>query len=136
MQKARHWLKVFIFDLLGVLCIIAAGLTGWLPGPGGIPLFLIGLGLLAVHHEWARRYIDRFRDYVDRATDLVFVDNPRIQLGFDILAPLLAATGAALLVHHGAVWMVSLGIVLVFLALSVFLGNRNRYKQLKQKLKR
>jgi hypothetical protein len=37
----------------GVLLIVAAGLTGWLPGPGGIPLFLVGMAILASEFHWA-----------------------------------------------------------------------------------
>lgn len=46
--------------LLGGLFILAAGLTGWLPGPGGTPLFLIGIAILATEFPWA----ERLRDYV------------------------------------------------------------------------
>jgi uncharacterized protein (TIGR02611 family) len=44
--------------IIGSLFIIAAGLTGWLPGPGGIPLFLIGIAILATEFEWAQRVRD------------------------------------------------------------------------------
>lgn len=46
--------------VIGLVFIIAAGLTGWLPGPGGIPLFLIGIAILSTEFEWA----ERVRDYV------------------------------------------------------------------------
>lgn len=42
----------------GTLFIIAAGLTGWLPGPGGIPLFLIGIAILSTEFAWAKRVRD------------------------------------------------------------------------------
>lgn len=41
--------------VVGSLFIIAAGATGWLPGPGGIPLFLIGIAILATEFVWAER---------------------------------------------------------------------------------
>lgn len=40
--------------VVGCLFILAAGLTGWLPGPGGIPLFLVGIAILATEFEWAK----------------------------------------------------------------------------------
>jgi len=46
--------------VVGFLFVIAAGLTGWVPGPGGIPLFLIGVAILATEYAWA----ERFRDFV------------------------------------------------------------------------
>ncbi len=48
-----------IIMIIGVIFIIAAGLTGWLPGPGGIPLFLVGIAILATEFAWAKRLQDR-----------------------------------------------------------------------------
>ena len=41
--------------VVGLLFVIAAGLTGWLPGPGGSPLFLSGVAILATEFVWAER---------------------------------------------------------------------------------
>lgn len=49
-----------IVIVIGFLFVIAAGLTGWLPGPGGIPLFLLGVAILATEYAWA----ERFRDFI------------------------------------------------------------------------
>ena len=46
--------------IVGFTFVLAAGLTGWLPGPGGIPLFLIGVAILATEYAWA----ERLRDFV------------------------------------------------------------------------
>ena len=54
--------------VLGGLLIIAAPLTGWLPGPGGIPLFIAGLAVLASEFEWAQRLLYRVRDWVKALT--------------------------------------------------------------------
>lgn len=39
----------------GALLIVLSALTGWLPGPGGIPLLLIGMAVLASEFRWAHR---------------------------------------------------------------------------------
>jgi hypothetical protein len=44
---------------LGLLLVIAAGLTGPLPGPGGIPLFLLAIALLATEFHWAEIIRDK-----------------------------------------------------------------------------
>ena len=44
--------------IVGFFFIIAAALTGWLPGPGGIPLFLIGIAVLATEYKWAKKLQD------------------------------------------------------------------------------
>lgn len=54
--------------VLGGLLIIAAPLTGWLPGPGGIPLFIAGLAVLASEFEWAQRLLYRVKDWVKTLT--------------------------------------------------------------------
>lgn len=41
--------------VVGLLIVIASGLVGWLPGPGGIPLFLVGIAVLATEFTWAER---------------------------------------------------------------------------------
>jgi len=51
---------------IGLLFVIAAGLTGWLPGPGGIPLFLVGIAILSTEFAWAKRIRDRVVDIVER----------------------------------------------------------------------
>lgn len=55
--------------IVGGILIIAAPLTGWLPGPGGIPLFIAGLAVLASEFEWAQRLLMRVKEWVKRFTD-------------------------------------------------------------------
>lgn len=57
--------KPFVL-IVGSLFIIAAGLTGWLPGPGGVPLFLIGIAILATEFAWAKRVRDFVLAIVER----------------------------------------------------------------------
>lgn len=40
--------------------MLASGLIGWLPGPGGIPVFLLGIAILASEFAWA----DRLKQWV------------------------------------------------------------------------
>lgn len=50
----------------GMLFIVAAALTGWLPGPGGIPLFLVGIAILATEFVWAEKIRDFVLDLIKR----------------------------------------------------------------------
>jgi hypothetical protein len=66
MHKAKHWwsrtpskIRKPVVLVIGCIFILAAAATGWLPGPGGIPLFLIGIAILATEFEWAERLRDR-----------------------------------------------------------------------------
>lgn len=120
--------------MLGVLCMILAPLLGWLPGPGGIPLFVLGLSLLAINHDWAGRYIDKIKDYVENLGEMVFTKDKDVQLAYDIICPLMVVSGSYLLYRHSAPWMVSVGIFLVLTGFSVLIGNRDRWTRLKKRL--
>ncbi|HTE57663.1 MAG TPA: hypothetical protein VK694_02880 [Verrucomicrobiae bacterium] len=129
MPRIKHYAQLVVFDTLAVLCMLAALLTGWLPGPGGIPLFLIGLSLLAINHDWAQRYIDLLREYADKISDVIFT--PPRRVFFDTATVVLLIAGVLLLVRHSAIWMVSAGIFCIGFALLCFFGNRNRWARVK-----
>lgn len=48
--------------IAGFFFIILAALTGWIPGPGGIPLFLIGIAILSTEFRWAKKIKDMVLD--------------------------------------------------------------------------
>lgn len=58
----HHWFNLPskvrkpIVLLVGLSFVITAGLIGWVPGPGGIPLFLVGVAILATEYSWAERF--------------------------------------------------------------------------------
>lgn len=116
--------------------MIIALLTGWLPGPGGIPLFIIGLSLLAINHDWAQRYTDKLKDYADRLGDLVFIKSRAVQIIYDIVAPLLVLVGMLVLTMHDDWRIAYFGIFGVIMGIAIFLGNRGRWGVLKKKLSR
>jgi hypothetical protein len=62
-RHTRITLRVVV-GLLGTLLIVAGAVTGPLPGPGGIPLVLLGLAVWASEFGWARRLMGRFRRLV------------------------------------------------------------------------
>jgi hypothetical protein len=55
-SRSIQWLLI----ILGWLLIIAAPLIGWLPGPGGLILFPLGLALVLKNSPWAKRRYSRF----------------------------------------------------------------------------
>lgn len=81
----------------GTLFIIAAGLTGWLPGPGGIPLFLIGIAILATEFVWAEQLRDYLFDILKRFGGWI-KQHPVIG-GIGIVLMLMVFTGFAYLLY-------------------------------------
>lgn len=129
-------MKSIAVDVLGVLLIIAAALTGWLPGPGGIPLLIIGLSLLATNHEWAERWLNKVKHGGDQIGNKLFNGSPITTWAIDIAAVLLIA-GAVLIVNHFTANVArSAAISLAALSLVLLLGNRNRLTALKKRFKK
>lgn len=61
-EPRRNLIRRILITILGVLLIIAALLTGWLPGPGGIPLAIAGFWVLAKEYDWAEDALDWMKD--------------------------------------------------------------------------
>lgn len=133
MGKIKHVTQLVVLDTLAIIFMLLAIATGWLPGPGGIPLFIIGLSLLAVNHEWAERYIDLLKEYADKVSDLIFI--PKLRVFFDVLAPTLLIIGIIFLEYQSAIWMISFGVFCVGMSMVTFFGNRNRWARFKKWLK-
>ena len=118
--------KRFATDAAGYFLILAAGLTGWLPGPGGIPLALAGLGLLSIHNEWARDLREYVIKHGGRLIEVIFPRNSAVEWAYDALTFLLLALSSVLIWQHGALWQISLAIAGYFAALFIALMNRDR----------
>jgi hypothetical protein len=58
-----HQLRVYrcVVAAVGLLLILLGLATGWLPGPGGIPLVLGGLAVWASEFGWAHRLMLRLK---------------------------------------------------------------------------
>ena len=59
-----HQLRLYrcAVGILGLLLVLLGLATGWLPGPGGIPLVLAGLAVWASEFHWAHRLMLRLKD--------------------------------------------------------------------------
>lgn len=118
--------KRFATDTAGYLLILAAALTGWLPGPGGIPLALAGLGLLSINNKWARDLREYVLKHGERITEIIFPRNSVVEWAYDALSVLLLALSSVLIWRHGPIWQISFAIAGYFTALFIALMNRDR----------
>jgi hypothetical protein len=123
-------------DAAGYGLILLGITSGWLPGPGGIPLILGGLGLLSINNEWARRVRDWLVHHGGNFVQKLFPKHPFAQALYDLLALLLLGLVAFLAYHHAVIWQISLATVLFFVALLIAGMNRDRYTRLRQKVSR
>lgn len=123
-------------DAAGFGLLIAAVLFGWLPGPGGIPLVIAGLSLLAINYEWAKRLKDRARSGSLMLTNNVFANHPAVKWLVDIIGAGLVVLAVFIARNYtGSIWR-TVAIVVGFLGLWLFLGNRRRLQRFTRLIKR
>ena len=58
------WYRIGV-GLAGGFLMVASVLTGWLPGPGGIPLFMLGLLVLSSEFSWAHGVMLWFKRWLE-----------------------------------------------------------------------
>jgi hypothetical protein len=121
-------------DIGGYFLILAGIATGWLPGPGGIPLILGGLALLSLHNEWAKRLRDWLIKHGADFIVYLFPKNRYIQMLYDILAVMVLAVVTWLVWLHAAYWQIGLATGLFIFMLLILGMNRDRIKWVKSHL--
>lgn len=122
--------KMLLLDILGVLLIIISPFTGLVPGPGGIPIFFAGLGLLAINHRWARDLLNYFKTKGSQLVHKIFSDHPAIKWLYDIATVIILYIASWLIIHYTSRFIEGLAIVLIFASIALFLGNRQRLSKL------
>jgi len=131
MDFFRRNAKRILTDAAGYALIVAAILTGWLPGPGGIPLAIAGLGLLSINNEWAKRIREWLIKHAGRLGEILFPKNPLIEWAYDIVVLALLGLTFWLELRHASVIQMTLGVSAFFIALLIALTNRDRLKRLR-----
>lgn len=136
-KKKRAFWQVVGFDAAAVVCFIGVIAFGWLPGPGGIPLFLLGLSLLAANHDWAERWLDTAKHKGVSFRKWIFPDIAWIQMAYDVVSVAFFSGAATSLVYNKENRIVSgVCVVILFVSLFVFLVNRNRFDKMSTLFKR
>lgn len=116
--------------------VIAAPLLGWLPGPGGIPLFLAGLGLLSINNDWAKRLLHYVRLRSESLRDVFFPDHKLIQWAWDVFVIALIVGGTLISIYVETFFLRASAIALYALATTCFLFNRQRMRWFERRLRR
>jgi hypothetical protein len=136
MYWIRQHLRRVLTDAAGYLLLLAALLTGWLPGPGGIPLALAGLGLLSIHNAWARRIREYLLVHGSGLVQRLFPDRAILQWVYDSAVIALLGFAALTWWQRGSRWQVIVAGIAVGLAIGIGLANRRRFQRITATLKR
>lgn len=120
-------------DIAGFGLVLLAPLLGWLPGPGGIPLLLAGLGLLSINHAWARRLRDKLIASGNKVATFLFPNNKIIQLLYDLFALFLLVTIVLMLNENQEYITVAISGIVGFAAFCILVINRQRGSRIKSR---
>lgn len=126
----KRYGKLILFDTLAGLCFIGVILFGWLPGPGGVPLLLAGLGFLAVNHDWAERWMETIKVKGKSVKSIIFPPTPWIRHTYDVLSIVLFTLAVWAYITVTNRFLAAACIVLASLSFFVFLLNRERLDKL------
>ncbi len=133
MDFVKRNAKRIAIDAAGYLLILTGIATGWLPGPGGIPLIVAGLGLLSINNVWAKRLREWVLKNGGELVRILFPRNPWVEWAYDTLVVLLFVLTAVLAVRHEHVWEIGAASFAFFIALFIALINRDRLNRLRGK---
>jgi hypothetical protein len=123
-------MKRILTDIAGIGLLLGALLFGWIPGPGGIPLVIAGLSLLAMNHEWAERWLRKVRSGGMKFVERLFTKNQLVPVGLDVAGIGLMAAAVVIITPYTPDVRHALAIVAGFVGLGIFLGNRRRLQRL------
>lgn len=136
MSKVKHFGKIIIFDTLAGICFIGVILFGWLPGPGGVPLFLAGLALLAVNHDWAERWLETAKHKGKTFKNILFPNNPWVRITYDVLSLGLFASASYSFFTTKNNIIAGFSVAVACFGFFVFLLNRDRLDKLSTLIKK
>lgn len=129
--------KVILTDLAGIGCLILAPFLGSLPGPGGIPLIIAGLGLLSLNHESAERVLNYVKKHSDSLRNIIFPDIKWAKWAWDITAILVITVGTILNFASGENTILKIiSIVIMASSTTIFIMNRDRITWIDNKLRK
>lgn len=127
-------IKRLLTDFAGAGLIIIGLSIGWIPGPGGIPLIIAGLGLLAINNKWAENILKKFVEKGEDFSKILFPKSKKIQILHDIISVMLIFLGILSIFIRPHKIFIGLGMTLVFIGVSECLINRDRLQNIKKRL--
>lgn len=126
--------KALLIDIAGVGLLLIAIPIGWIPGPGGIPLVILGLSLLATNHDWAERLMQRVKDQSTKASTLVSESTPRTKWLIDVASVIFITIAVLLFVEFTGSLAITSGISLIISGVILLFTNQNRHLRFWKKI--
>jgi len=128
-RRQRPLYQRIAIDIAGFGLLILAVLTGWLPGPGGIPLFLVGLGVLSLNYEWAERLLKSFDAKRREYTEKYLMASREVSWAMDAISVALLAGGTYGILNLDKLWQRGICVGLVLVAIITLASNQKRFER-------
>jgi tellurite resistance protein TerC len=96
-EEAWRRSRRYVIFVVGSTIVVTGVALGALPGPGGIPIVLAGLAILATEFMWARRLLRYARE---KAENTLQKQGPWVV----VIGAVTTVTGVALMVYHHPYW--------------------------------
>lgn len=135
-RKDRPFYQRVILDIAGFSLMLISPFLGWLPGPGGIPLFVAGLGLVSLNHEWAENLLKNFEQKRREITDKYLMASPRISWIIDLTCLAVITTGLYVAATETELILRGVGLAAVSISFIVLFSNQKRFERIAKKLKK
>ena len=136
MRNIKNFFKRFGTDIAGYLCLLLVLPVGALPGPGGIPLLIAGLGLLSIHNTWAKGLLEYAKKHSNTLRDIFFPQNKNIELAWDIFAVSLFSSAFLVNIYSEHWFYTILSTIMGASSTTIFMFNRSRLERIGRKLKK
>lgn len=129
-KKERPLYQRVSIDIAGFGLMIIAPFLGWLPGPGGVPLFLAGLYLVSLNHDWAENLLKDFEKKRVEWTNKYLMPSPRVSLAVDLISLVLLCIGVYLAVTQDNLLYRGSGLILVGFMIILLISNQKRFERI------
>ncbi len=126
--KAKHGLlrKPVVF-VIGVVLVMTAPLVGFIPGPGGILVFLLGIAILGSEFDWALALKSFFLKTMPDEVKKRWQPTPNWEYAFDVTTACLVT--CAVIFGYYSYWLTAAYSAIFAVLLLIF--NRSRLDRLR-----
>ena len=135
-RKDRNLATRLAIDLAGFGLIIISPFLGWIPGPGGIPVFLAGLGILSLNYVWAENLLKDFEKKRVHFVEKYLVSNKKVARTIDLLCVVIIAMAAVAFLNLNNPVLKLLSIGVGSFSLLILVSNQRRLDRLFNKFKK
>lgn len=135
-KKDRPLYQRIVIDIAGFSLMIISPFLGWLPGPGGIPLFVAGLGLVSLNHEWAENLLKNFESKREAVTDRYLMASPRVSWMIDLICLIVIFIGLYLAATQNQIIIRGIGLAATSVSFIVLFSNQKRFERIAKRLKK